>query len=113
MAWSEPQEHEGRGRPMSTTAPYRLDILLFVSGIVTDFWFWSLTTTDGEKLDWGLVDDLTGTYDLDGSDGTADAERVADQVCHLCDIDRADVVMSFLKGCAPGGRGWAVERGWC
>ena len=81
---------------ITITAVYRLELLRRADRTHGgDYWAWSLTSIDGEHRDGGRVDELVGTYHLDGGDPTAEAERVWDQVCHQCDIDRRQVVLSM------------------
>ena len=79
----------------TTTIEFRLDLLWHVDqtfgGI---YWAWSLASVDGERRAGGRVADLTGEFRLDGGDPTAEAERVADEVCRRVDIDRANVVLA-------------------
>jgi len=79
----------------ATSKPNRLDIMRHVDHTHGgDYWAWSLTSVDGDRLD-GRIDDLAGTYYLDGRNPTAEAERVADQVCHQLDIVRDSVVLTM------------------
>ena len=87
---------EATVRNPGTTSAYRLDLLSHVDRTHGgDYWVWSLTDYDGECREGGRVDDLAGRYDLDAANATAEAERVADEVCRMLDINRAGVVLAM------------------
>jgi hypothetical protein len=85
----------------ATTSSYRLDILRHANRTHGgNLWVWALTSVDGDRHEGGHVDSLSGIFNLDGGDATAEAERVCDQVCHQCDIDRDKVLLTME------GRSW-------
>jgi hypothetical protein len=58
------------------------------------FWAWKICDYDG-CIAHGVVDDLPGTYDLDGKNCHAEAERVACCVGHCNGIDVTKMAILF------------------